>query len=303
MTGRETTGSAVAGSSVAGSSAPTGSASARPAPTGTVPTRAVLPLFRRVVGDSWRSLVGWSLGVVAAISLYVPLFPSIGGNPDMQAILDSMPPELINAIGYDEITTGAGYTQSTFYGLIGLLLLTIAATSWGTAAIAGDEEAGSLELTLAHGVSRTRVVLERTLALVVRLAWLALLSAAMVLALNSSAGLGIEAPNAFAAAAALLGLTLLSGTGAIAVGSLTGRRVYATAAGAGIAIVSYAVNAVANQSADLDALHRWSPYHWAYGTPPLAEGVDWVGLSLLFGLSALLVVVALAAFNRRDLAS
>lgn len=287
-----------------GAAAPPLPARAAPggAPPVAVPTRSVLPLFRRALGDSWRSLIAWSLGVVAAVSLYVPLFPSIGNNPDMQEILDSLPAELINAVGYDQITTGAGYTQSTFYGLIGLLLLTIAATSWGTAAIAGDEETGSLELTLAHGVSRTRVVLERTLALVVRLAWLALLSALMVLAFNSSAGLGIEAPNAVAAAAALLGLTLLSGTGAIAAGALTGRRVIATAAGAGIAIVSYALNAVANQSPDLEALHPWSPYHWAYGTPPLAEGADWGGLALLYGLSTLLLLAALAAFARRDIA-
>jgi len=260
-----------------------------------------LPLFRRALGDSWRSLVAWSLGVGAAIALYVPLFPSLGGNPDVQELLDSLPPELVNAIGYDQITTGAGYTQSTFYGLIGLMLLTIAATAWGTAAIAGDEETGSLELTLAHGVSRTQVVLERTAALAVRLGWLALLSALVVIALTDSAGLGIEPQNALAAAAAIFALTFLSGTLAIAVGGVTGRRVYATAAGAGIAVVAYALNAVANQGENVDWLHAWSPYHWAYANSPLAEGADWGGLGLLLGLSAVFLAIGLAAFSRRDL--
>ena len=53
------------------------------------------------------------------------LFASIGGNDDMLALLDTLPDELVNAIGYDQITTGAGYTQSTFYGLIGFALLAI----------------------------------------------------------------------------------------------------------------------------------------------------------------------------------
>ena len=260
-----------------------------------------LPLFRRALADSWRSLIAWSLGVVAAIMLYLPLFPSLGGNPDVQQLLNSLPPELVNAIGYDQISTGAGYTQSTFYGLIGFVLLTIAATSWGTAAVAGDEETGSLELTLAHSVSRTQVILERTAALFVRLAWLGLLSALLVLAMNGPAELDIEPAHAFAGAAAIVGLTLLSGTVAIAVGALTGRRIYATGAGAGIAVLGYALNAVANQSEDLDTLHDWSPYHWAYGNSPLSNGADPGSLALLYGVSAALIVIAVVALNRRDL--
>ncbi|HEU4808313.1 MAG TPA: ABC transporter permease subunit [Homoserinimonas sp.] len=260
-----------------------------------------LPLFRRALADSWSSLIGWSLGIVAAIMLYLPLFPSFGGNEEMQALLDSLPPELVNAIGYDQISTGSGYAQSTFYGLIGFVLLTIAATSWGTTAVAGDEETGSLELTLAHNVSRSQVVLERSAAVIIRLAWLGLLSAILVIALNDAAELDIEPAHAFAGAAAIVGLTLLSGTVSVAVGALTGRRLYATAAGSGIAVLAYTVNAVANQSEDLDALHKWSPYHWAYGNSPLANGVDWGGLALLYGVSAALIVIAVVALNRRDL--
>lgn len=263
----------------------------------------MFPLFRRALGDSWRSLIGWSLGVTAAMFMYLPLFASIGGNEDMLALLDTLPEELVNAIGYDQITTGAGYTQSTFYGLIGFALLVIAATSWSTAAIAGDEETGSLELTLAHSVSRTQLVLERTAGVVVRLAWLGLLSAVLVIALNDSAGLGIEPGHALAGGAAIVGIASLVAATGIAVGALTGRRVYATSAAAGVAVLSYTFNAIANQGADLDWLHAYSPYHWAYGNSPLAEGADWGGLGLLYGFAALLVGIAVVALNKRDIAS
>jgi len=261
----------------------------------------VLPLYRRALGDSWRSLIAWSLGVVAAIGLYVPLFPSIGGNPDVQALLETLPPELVNAIGYDSIGTGSGYVHSTFYGLIGFVLIVIAATSWSTTAIAGDEESGSLELTLAHGVTRTQVVLERTAAVLTRLLWLAVLSMLLVLAFNDSAGLEIEFGNLLAEAAAFLGLATLSASLGLAVGALTGRRAYATSAAAGIAVLGYALNAIANQSADLDWLHSWSPYGWAYAELPLQNGADWPGLALLYGASVALTAVATLALNRRDL--
>lgn len=262
---------------------------------------ASLPLFRRALADSWRSLIGWSLGVVAALGLYLPLFPSLGGSEQLQQLIDSLPPELVRSIGYDQIATGAGYTQSTFYGLIGFLLLTIASVSWGTAAIAGDEESGSLELTLAHGVGRVQVVLERAAALIVRLAWLAALAAAIVIALTDSAQLDIRPANAVAASAALLGLVLVFGMVSLAVGAATGRRSYALAAGAGAAVASYAVNAIANQNSDLEFLHAWTPLHWAYGNSPLMNGTDGM-LAVLYGVATVLLAIAAVVFSRRDIA-
>lgn len=264
-------------------------------------TSTALPLFRRSLGDSWRSLIGWSLGLLAALLLYLPLFPSIGGSEQMQTLIDSLPSQLVDALGYGAISTGPGYTQSTFYGLMGFLLLSIAAVSWGTAAIAGEEESGSLELTLAHGVTRTQVVLERSAAVAVRLLWLSAFSAAVIALLNSPSQLDISTGNLIACAAAMLGLALVGSTAAIAVGALTGRRIYATAAGAGILVVSYALNAVANQSSDLSALRDFSAYGWAYGHSPLINGVDAGGLWLLYGLSAVFVGVGVVALRTRDI--
>ncbi|MGI8459692.1 MAG: ABC transporter permease subunit [Propionibacteriaceae bacterium] len=260
-----------------------------------------LPLLRRSLADGRRSLVAWALGVAAAVFLYVPLYPSIGGNAQMRAMLDSLPPGMIQALGYDDIVTGAGYVSATFYGLLGFAMLVIAATSWGTAAIAGEEESGALELTLAHAVSRRQVVAERWLAVALRLAVLTAVAGVLVLSLNSSADLEVDVGGVLAISAAFLGLGMLCSTAAVAVGALTGRRVYALAAGAGLAVVGYAVNAVANQNADLDRWHVISPYHWAFGAKPLASGPDWGGLGLLWGGTALLLAVAVVALDRRDL--
>lgn len=238
---------------------------------------------------------------MAAVLLYVPLYASIGGNADMQALLNSLPPALIKALNYGAIATGAGYVSATFYGLLGFALITVAATTWSVAAIAGDEDVGSLELTLAHGVTRTQVVLQRTAAIATRLLWLNVIGGVVILALNESAGLEIEAINLVAEAAALLGLALLIALVGIAVGALTGRRSWSTVAAAGIAIAGYALNSVANQSADLDWLHGWSPYAWAFGSSPLSNGFDWIGLGLLFGCSGILLVIAVVALNRRDI--
>jgi ABC-2 type transport system permease protein len=260
-----------------------------------------LPIFRRATADSWRSTLGWTVGILAALALYLPLYPSIGGNGQMQQIIESLPPELVKTLGYEQIVTGAGYAQGTFYGLIGFLLLTIAATSWGAAAIAGAEESGRLEMALAHAVGRGRYALETALSILVRLVWLGAIAAIFVLVVNEPAELGLDPANVVAVTAALVGLAMLSAAFALAFGALTGRRIFAIAAGAGVAVVGYVFNAIANQVSDAEGLRAASPYSWAYHETPLTSGADWVGLALLWGIATLLVIAAVVALRRRDI--
>ncbi|WP_026482259.1 ABC transporter permease subunit [Agromyces subbeticus] len=260
----------------------------------------VLPLFRRSLADSWRGLLGWTAGVAAALLLYLPLYPSLGGGGQLQSMIDSMPPELVKTLGYDAIGTGAGYAQSTFFALVGFVLLTIAGVGWGTGAIANDEENGQLELTIAHGVSRGQVLAERSAAVLVKLAWLGLVAVVLVAVLNGPSELDIQFGALVATAAALVGLTALSASASIMVGAVSGRRSWALGAGAGVAVLGYVSNAIGNQTDDLAWLHDWSPYSWAFAGDPLTNGWDWQMWMLLAGV-ALFLVVGWLVFRRRDL--
>lgn len=261
----------------------------------------IAPLIWRAIADSWRSLAAWAVGLSAALFLYLPLYPSIGGNGQMQQLLSSLPPELVKTLGYEDIASGAGYTQATFFGLIGFLLLVVAATSWGSAAIAGAEESGALELTLAHGVSRAQWVISQAVAVLLRLVVLAALSFVIIVLVNTPAQLGIDVAHLVAALAALTGLAYVSGAVALVVGAATGRRVVATAAGAGIAVIGYVFNAIANQVAGAEWLRSLSPYSWAFHDAPLRTGVAWGSLGLIWGLALVAAAGALVALRRRDI--
>ncbi|MDX2376082.1 ABC transporter permease [Microbacterium sp. LRZ72] len=263
--------------------------------------RSAVPVLRRSLRESWRALLAWTVGVAAVLLMYLPLFPSIGGDGQMQQIIESLPAELVSALGYDQIGTGAGYAQGTFYGLIGFLLMTIAAISWGSAAVAGAEESGRLELDLAHGLGRGSYALQGAGAVLLRLAWLGIFAGVVVALLNDPAELGIEPARIVGATAALVGLTALSGILALLVGALTGRRVWAMAAGAGVAVFGYVLNALANQAPDAEWLRAASPYAWAYHRPPLADGADPAGLAALWVLTLALAAGAAWALRRRDI--
>lgn len=263
--------------------------------------RRPLPLLRRVLADSWRGLIGWSLGLAGVVGMYLPLYSTIGGNPEFLAIIESLPPELVAALSYDQITTGAGYTQGTVHGLIGFVLVTIAAVTWGSSIIAGDEERGTLELTLAHGAGRTQLVLERFGAVALKLLALATLLALMVLALTEPSALDLTVEGIVAGSVALLGLGLLTAAASTLAGAVVGRRSLAVGAGAGIAVLGYALNALGNQNPDLEWLHAFSPYFWAFGAEPLADGFDAL-IGLLYAIAAAALLIAVLAFRRRDVA-
>ncbi|MGV8913551.1 MAG: ABC transporter permease subunit [Rhodoglobus sp.] len=264
----------------------------------------ILPLTRRNLADSWRGLLGWTAGVAGAIFLYVPLYSSFSGeNAGFDDVIESLPPGLANTLGFEDLTSGAGYVQATFLGLIGFVLFTIAATLWSSAAIAGDEESGSLELTLAHGVSRVQILVERSLGVVLRLIWLGIVSALLIIALNDSSGVDLEPINVLGGCLALLGLGILAASFGLAVGAITGRRTYASAAAAGTSLLGYVLNSIGNQSADVEWLHSLSPYHWALGNNPLSDGADWGSLGLIYGISALVLVIGGVVFNRRDVSA
>lgn len=258
-----------------------------------------LPVLRRSLRESWRGFVGWSVGVVATLSLYLPLFPSLA-SAELEAIIDQMPDELVAVLGYEEISTGAGYTEATFFGLVGFALLSIASIGWGANLVGQAEESGRLELDLAHGVSRTRYALESASSLILRVFGLVVISAVTIWAFDGPAELGLSLDRLVGASAALAGLSLSAGTLSLWLGALSGRRAWGVGAGAGLTVAGYALNAIATQSEALEWVRNLSTYSWAFSQPPLREGADPTGLLVLFGSSLVFVVLTVVSLRRRD---
>lgn len=256
-------------------------------------------LFRRELRENRRGLIGWAIGLAAAVLLYMPFYPSVGGTDLVETYVEMFPPEVSSLFGLDIMATGAGYAQASYFGLMGFLLLAIAAIGWGSRAIAGAEESGALELTLAHGVTRWQVVLEAALALLVRVAVLSAVGSLLILALNTPAELALEPVNLLAVTVALFLLTSLAGVAALCGGAVSGRPAVATGLGALVAVGAYVLDAVAGL-ADAPWLARLSPYQWAYGQDPITTGFDPGGLLLLVAAIVVLVVVGGWRFARRD---
>ncbi|HET8986684.1 MAG TPA: hypothetical protein VFN03_13090, partial [Trueperaceae bacterium] len=158
----------------------------------------------------------------------------------------------------------------------------------------------ALELTLAHAVTRTQVVLERALAILLRGLSLAATGVAVIWALAGPSQLDLTLTGVLAVSASLVALTMVIGMAALCAGALTGRRAAATTVGAGVAVMAYVLDATA-RATGIEWLGRVSPVTWAFGSDPITTGFAWAGLANLAGVSLALLVVGLIGFRRRDM--
>lgn len=259
-----------------------------------------MPIFVQALKESWRALIAWALALLAIMTLYLSFYSTMDAGQGMQVFIDQLPAAMVDAFGFSDIGTGAGWAHSTFFGLLGMFVLVAACISWGARGIAGDEENGMLELTLAHRVSRQQVYFERLVAIIFRLGVLGAIVAGWLTVLDGPNKLGLDFANIAPQTLAYAGLGLLCGTLAFAVGAITGRRSNAVTAGAGLIVAAYLLNALGNVSSDNDWMHAVSPVSWAYQNRPLLNGWDWTGLGLLYGVSAAFVLAGWVVFSRRD---
>lgn len=257
--------------------------------------------FAKWLWDGRRSTVAWALAVAAVGGLYAAFWPTID-DPDMQEVLENYPEGLLEALNYTDISTAAGYLDATVYGLLVAVLMIVYSTATGARIIAGEEDAGRLDVVLAHPVSRRRLAVQRFAAFLVSVVVITFALLLVLLALAVPADLdGIAIGDFLAMNLHVFCFAAFFGAVAFALGAATGRRGLAIGAGAAVGVFGFAANGILPQVEGLEWIEDWSPFHWLNGSVPLRNGVD-VGAVVLMGLlTVILVGVGTWGFERRDI--
>jgi ABC-2 type transport system permease protein len=256
--------------------------------------------------DIRRSFLWWSLGLVGFVALIVSVYPTVHSNASLEKLSQDYPEALQSFLAFGgavDYSTAAGYLGIELFSLMVPLLLLVAAIGTGAGTIAGEEERGTLELLLANPVSRTKVVLEKTIALVAEIAglglvlWLALWVGALLANMDISAG------RLAAATLSAVLLALAYGTIAVLLGAATGRRTVAIGLTAAAAVAAYLVNGLAPLVHALEVPQKLSPfYHYAVGDP-LRNGISFTHMAVLVAIAVVATAIAPWLFSRRDVAT
>lgn len=261
-------------------------------------------VWARSLRDQRRALMWWSFGLLLTVFMYAAFWPSVKANAaQFNQYIEKFPEAIKNMIGGADFGTPAGYIQTELFSLLGPVLLLVYAIGAGARAIAGEEEAGTLDLLLTAPVARRRVVLDKFGAMVSASLLLSMLVWLGVLVLGPAYGLRLPLGGLSAAALNLFLLALAFGSVALLVGAATGSKGAAVGVSSGLAVVTFVLNTLAPSVKALRPFRFLAPFHYYSAHAPLTKGFNGVDAMVLAGISLVALVAALVLFERRDLAT
>ena len=258
---------------------------------------------RRGLRDHRRALVGWCLGVAAYVVLIAAIFPSIESSPELDELIESYPDVLKSLFGLESgasITSGPGYLDAELFGLMLPLLVLVLAIGSGARAIAGEEDAGRLELVLSYPLRRRDAVLAKGAAVGLEVLAVCAVAGIVLFAFDPLVGLDLSTGRLLEAIASLVALGLLHGWLALAVGATVPSRALAIGIPAGLAASAYLVNGLHGLAGWLDPFRFLSPF-WLVGSSPLGGGVNVAGVLVVLAVGLAILAAGSLLIERRDL--
>jgi Putative exporter of polyketide antibiotics len=261
-------------------------------------------LLAKTLRDQKRPMIGWGIGIAAMAAMYVSFFPTIRNSAaSLDKYLQSLPDAVKQLLGDQAFSSPAGYLRSEIFSILGPIVFLVFVIGSGARAIAGEEEAGTLDLLLSTPIRRRQVVFDKAAALFAATTGLALILWVTISALSPATGLKIPASDVAAACLMLLLVGVTFGSISLAIGCVTGRRALALGITSGFAGFAYVVNVLAPVVRVLRPLRPLSPFRWYLEPDPLVNGVHLSGVLVLVGISMFALAVAFIGFERRDLAA
>ena len=243
--------------------------------------------------------------MVATVGLTVALWPSIRGQDQFDDLIRDLPEALRIMFGSEDIpfTSPPGYLHSRLFSTVLPVMLLVFGVGVGARAVGGAEEGGTIEVVLAHPVTRARFLAERYVATVGLVVALAVVAVACLLALAPTVGLldGVGIGRLIGASSAATALALLHATLAFAVGCLTGRRGLAVAVAGAVAAGSYVLHGLIAATDAVDAARFLTPWNWYLDRNLLVAPPGARAIVLPLASSVLIVLAGRSVFLRRDL--
>lgn len=255
--------------------------------------------------EQWKSLVWWMVAIALLVAMYVGIWPSVRGQPSMADFLNQMPEafrSLFATAGAD-FTTPVGYIQIELMSFVAPITLLLYAIGRGVSAIAGEEENHTLELLLSAPVGRTRILLEKFVAMATGIAFLAVVTGVALVAEGELADMALPSQKVAAAMVHLALLALVFGTLALALSAATGRTGLSRGVPAALAVAAYVVNGLGPVVDWLRPLQKYSPFYQYVGHDPLRNGVDLPSVAIAAATCAAFLGLAVLGFRRRDTAA
>ena len=245
-----------------------------------------------------RSAIGYAAGMALYTLVVVALYPSFKHSTSLNSLSGSTAAALFGVTG--PLTSPGGWLNGNIYGNFFPLIMLLLTIGYGAAALAGQDEDGTLALITALPIRRRAILFQKAGAMALQALFLA---AAVTICVVVGRGfqLTISPANAIAISVALVLMGLDFGLITMAVGAATGRRGTALGIGAGLAAASYLLSSLASTISWLRPGRYLSLLYWSAGNDQISRGVSLGDFIALIVVALCALAVAIATFRRADL--
>lgn len=262
-------------------------------------------IFLHVLRRSLWALAFWGVGAAIVAYGIVIIVPNVESLQQMGELLETLPPFVLEAFGGEDVTffaTPEGYLSINLFSWM-LPVLAVYSILAGLSVTANEEERGIMEVMISLPLMRWRIVLEKTLAYTV------IIIANVVIML---AGLWygvVTTPSMTISHARLVESTLNMIPGLLVVMAFTAmvstlarRRNVAAGIATVFLIFSYLVDMLGRAAPGTiwDKLRAVSFYSYHDNPGVMMHGLAWSHVIGLLVVSAIMVAVAVWAFEQRD---
>ena len=256
-----------------------------------------LVLARKAFWDARVTAIGGGILSFGLALLYVLLFPSIQESFEELDLPEYME-SFSGAAG--SYSTPEGYLATEFFTAVPITLVIFAIVA-GTAATAGEESAGTLDMLLAQPIRRRRVIVEKALGIGAAVS-VALLAGLPGIYLGQLfVDMDISPWRTLAATIATLPLLYLFAALAMLLGAALPTRATAVAAATALAVLAYVVYTVGALVDALSGVRKITPFYWSDASKALVGDFEVWRTLVLLGVCIGLVALATWAFERRDI--
>jgi ABC-2 type transport system permease protein len=263
------------------------------------------PLLLRSVGlktfwDERHSILWWTGGSAVLSAVIIMLYPSIAV-PELEELLERMPPAIQALMGEEiDLATVAGYLDLRMFTFLAPIVFLIYAIGRGTAAIAGEEHRGTMDLLLALPVQRWRIAVEKSMTMLTGLGIIGLGLWAGLVVGGIIVDVQFDISRAFQATVMGILLGMFHGGLALLIGGATGRTGLAIGVSAAAGVFGYLLQTLAPLVDWLQPFQILSPFYYYIDDSAMRNGMNLGHAMVLVVLAAILILAAATAFERRD---
>jgi ABC-2 type transport system permease protein len=247
-----------------------------------------------------RATVWYALGMAIYVVAIAALYPQFKDSASLNDLTKNNPAALALFGVSGSLTSPAGWLNANIYGNFFPLVMLLLTIGYGAAAIAGQDEDGTLSMVAVLPIRRTAIVAQKGLAMVVQACPLTVAVVVGVL-LGRVFELTVSIPNTASVSVAVLVMGVDFGLVTLAVGGVTGTRGSAIAVGSVLAVISYLISSLAPAVAWIRPVRAASLFYWCIGNDQISSGVSVAGYTVLIVTGFVALAAAMATFERLDL--